>query len=650
MKLSPDRLKEVILQDVKHDYYLETVKIADHCAFHIEGYEYDWYGEATKNQFLGLKNINFLNYNGNIWFDILIGENRPEESTDSQAYTYRKKTYKPITKSTVNQVLNELQKITRSSDWQVKFTDDAPMGVDSLKDYFKSYPRWGDFTTFVQMVLVKMICSDPNALMVVAPVYGETEDDSLLPEPVVSFYHSRCVLDYSEDNYAICYDKKKDVYCIFTKESYREVKKKTNEDRTMSLVATLSVDYAKPLKVLNVKKLKGIYMKSDEGMVLYDSFISPMLPYLDKAARESSDLDASTVRAMFPQAWQWAGLNCTTCNGVGKVARMGQQTTCSSCGGLGSIAHSPSQVITIKADRLAGDQQLPIPPKGFIEPSVAIIELQRTSIRDHKFDALASLNFHFLDRTPLNESGKAKEVDQESLHNSIQKMAENLVENAKWIARATLEMRYSAWMSSTGVSVDALEKMLPEIPVPEDFSIITAEAYLGELEKAKMSGVSISTKKEIEREFIRKRWRNDEREKKRCMAYIDLNPAYGIEIGQIGLIEMDVLDKVIAINIISFVDKAIDEEKYFLDMERSEQLELMASYAEEKMPTPADDGLDDPDEDEVGSDAGESGGGRRLTPEEIIEIRNMEKRDIPRTQIAKKFRISTSYVSKIVRG
>lgn len=589
MKLTQDRLAAVIINGDRHDNYIETVKIADHCQFHIDGYEYDWYGE--KKMEFDFKKINFLSYSGNIWFDILIGENRPEESKDSAAYTYRMKTYKPITKSTVSQVLTEFQKITRSSDWQVKFSDDAPMGENTLKEYFLNYPVWGDFTNFVQMVLVKMICMDPNALAVVIPTY--MDDDSKLPDPVVKFYGSRYVLDYSQKEYAICYEHKKDTYCVYTRNNYVEYKKQTDGNDTR-LVEVMRVDYSMELKTFNAKKLKGVYKSSDEKSVLYDSFVSPMLPYLDKAARESSDLDASTVRAMFPQAWQWAGMSCTHCNGGGKVPQLGNNVVCPKCNGIGSVAHSPSQVITVKADRFSPDQQLPIPPKGFIEPSTGIIELQRKSIAEHKYDALASLNFHFLDRTPLNESGKAKEVDQDSLHNSIQKMAENLVENARWIASATNELRYMALVASTRSSMSAIEKMLPKIPVPEDFSIITAEAYLEELKAAKDSGVSVSTKREIELQYIEKRWRNNEEEKARCKAYVLLNPGYGMDAGQISLSnDMDVLDKIVSINIIAFVDRAIEENENFLEMERTQQMEVLYQYAEEKMPSPAEMGLND---------------------------------------------------------
>lgn len=576
-----DYLKKVILGEHQHNNYVETVKIADHVSFHANGYEYDWYGERSYNALSRFDYNSVFNYKGNIWFDIIVGQYRPQENKDDEAYEYRMKIYRCITKSTCSSVITEFEKIPRSSDWGIKFPEDAPpQATTSLKDYLHDYPKWGTFQNFVQQVLVKQICLDPNQIIAVLPEVLQSADDRELENPVTYFFPSRQVLDYKEGSHAIVFEEESKEYWIFEKEALTRYK--INEkDGKKALILVGEYKYKIPLKTLNAKKTRGIFKKDSPNSPLFDSFLSPMLPYLDKAARESSDLDAATVRAMFPQIWQIKGMACRSCNGTGKVQRMGQPTNCSNCDGVGSVINSPSQSLVVDPARL-GEQQVPIPPKGFIEPSTAILELQKSSIKDHKYDALASINLHFLDKTPLTESGKAKEVDRDSLNNSIYKVAVNLVDNIEFIIEATNDIRYQF------IPKETRDKMLPSVAIPTDYSIITDAIYLEEFKEASTAGASKSTLREMEIAFLSKKYRNDPEQLSRSTDYILLNPLYGMNGSERGAAlmhrEIEIEDAITSTYIIDFVDRAYEEHSNFKDLETAKKKEIIRGYASEKVP------------------------------------------------------------------
>lgn len=602
MTLTTERLKQVILDDKRHKGYMETVKESDHVAFHLEGFSYDWYGEKSNDKdYNFLDNLNNLNYEGNLWFDIIVAQYRPDENKNSEALDYRIKSYRPITKGTINAAVTEFQKITRSSDWNIKYSGETPPNVPEdmdLENYLENYPIWGTFTNFIQTVLTKEICLDANQLCTIIPdnlpdTQQELDlmDDSELMNPVVKFFKSRYVLDYIENDYAITYEPTEDIYWAFTKERLTKYKISSN-DNVNTLTIILDMPYAVELEQLNAKKLKGIFKKTDGKNILYESFVAPMMPSLDKAARESSDLDASTVRAMFPQAWQFEGMSCSQCSGTGKltgisniqggVPNYGKPTTCPSCGGLGSVTHSPSQTLIVKNASI-GEQQIPTPPKGFVEPTTAIIELQQKSIREHQYNSLAAINLQFLDKTPVVESGVAKEVDRDSLNNTLYMVAQNIVMNATYISKLTNDLRYMVLVPSQ----QERDLMLPTITVPEDYSIITSKVYLEEYDKAKKAMVSNSTQRELELNYLSKKYEDNKSEKERTMNYVALNPAYGMsgeDISNARLVgTLTEEDAVISTYIIDFVDRAFSENENFNELDRSARLEILQEYAEEKL-------------------------------------------------------------------
>ena len=578
MSVSEVRVRDVILGDKRHKNYNKTVEIADHLEFHVKGFMYEWYQAQTNTSF---QYPNYSNYKGNTWYDIIVAEYRPQESKDDEAYNYRLKTYRPITKETCSSVITEYEKITRSADWSVKFPDESIRQDDDLQTYLNNDPRWGTFQNFVQQVLIQEICLDPNQLIAVLPDTFEVEDDTVRANPVVYFFKSKQVLDFVEGEYAIIKEDTEDSepnkYWVIDNERVLFYQESVSDSKKV-LILTGEYEYQKQIEGLNVRKLRGVFNKDDKSSPLFDSFLSPMLSSLDKASREDSDLDAAKVRSMFPQKWQIKGLACKQCNGSGKVPGDGQNVECTTCKGSGAIISSPSQTIIVDSSRL-DQSQIPTPPADYISPPTDIIKLQKETIKEHQKAALASINMQFLDRTPLNESGKSKEVDRDSLNTSIYKVASNLVGNMEFIVKYTNDFRFP--------DVSNRDQMLPSIAIPIDYSIITDAIQLGEFKDAKEAGTSPSTLRDMEIQFVAKKYRNNPKIREKSVDYILLNPLYGMGLEQIGNARLTgtvtELDAITSTYIIEFVDRAYSEDNLFNEKTLEEKKEIITGFAKEKM-------------------------------------------------------------------
>jgi hypothetical protein len=88
----------------------------------------------------------------------------------------------------------------------------------------------------------------------------------------------------------------------------------------------------------------------------------------------------------------------------------GVQSVCDKCEN-GTILKSPYKDFVVKKAAF-DEQQVPTPPAGYIQKDVEIIKIQDERIKNKIYNSLSALNMEFLAETPLNQSGKAKEVDR----------------------------------------------------------------------------------------------------------------------------------------------------------------------------------------------------------------------------------------------
>ncbi|HMP16368.1 MAG TPA: zinc finger-like domain-containing protein, partial [Gemmatales bacterium] len=353
----------------------------------------------------------------------LIEERRPSES--DAVKNYRKTIWKPITQDVPGRIITSLAKIRRSSDWSIKFDvtkqSERIVAGETLKEYTeRNFPHFGSITNWTFGVLLKAYITDANALICTYPMQEEvTENAYVRPFPFIFYSHQ--VVEFVESDYAVVKSTDKvllsdeantwgDVYYILTTQ-YVERWEQGSSDRGMRMVWR----YDHRLGELPVIKTKGLFKQSLENMFIFESRIKDIIPRLDEALREYSDLQAEVVQHIYSEKWEFVTDDCPTCKSKGYINGPGFNSTqvqCHTCKGTGNKPRGPYTTLQLKAP-MGGESALPTPPIGYVQKDTSIVEIQDKRIDKHIYKALCAINFQFLEKVPQVESGLAKEVDKD---------------------------------------------------------------------------------------------------------------------------------------------------------------------------------------------------------------------------------------------
>jgi hypothetical protein len=570
--------------DVKHFYYDNTVDISSHLKFHFEG----------------VKNIIYPYEKENKYFKILIEERRPNEGTN--IWEHRKKQYTPITKQVTSKVTATLKKIPRSLGWKINFSDTEKNSLVpneiSLENYLTDdYPVFGSVENWYFNSGLENQLKDPNGLILVIPYeyYLSKEELDAYPEnenkkPIAIFVPSEAVLDYVYESHAFIFSNEKfnyldsenkqregHVYWLIEKGLMTKVFVKQDKNFTVVPFAPLPTDD------LACWRIGGKYRGQHGITPVYDSFVSAMLPSLDQAARESSDLDAAVVLHLYPTMWYFAGQDCNACAATGFVLKAGKQVICGKCEGNGRLLHSPYKDLVVKPQEV-GQQPIPTPPMGFVEKDTAIIKLQDERIKAHKYDALSAINLNFLDQAPLNISGEAKAIDRDEINNFLSDIARSAAYNIEEINEMIVKERYPY------ISPDAQYKMLPDISIPLSFDIETLSGMAAEIKMLMDADADLGVINALEIEYINKKFAGRPDLRKKFVAGKLLDPFAGLSNEEkenlmlSGTAKKE--DVILSVYIIPFIEKALRENKTFMDLEADKQLEILYKYAAEKVTAP----------------------------------------------------------------
>lgn len=584
-------LERYVLHAKRHQAHKETVSIAEHLAFHIDGYVYKPNAPTSHNLF----NTNLENQQ----FKILIDERRPSESIAVR--DYRRKIYRNKTKSPCFKVINSLKKIVKTEEWQISYKNsDVPTSLpetDTLEVYAETkYPFFKSVENWLYTSAMKEFLTDPNGVFSVVPVNLDATGSEFF-KPFSFFTRSIDVLDFIEDELAV----------LRTNESkpfLTEGGRLAGHERVLMFLTRNEVFTATKLNTANQWRLELRYTHNldnvpawraggtpkgvVENAVLYDSFLSPMLPSLDEAAREYSDLQAEVVQHIHSQIWYISTLDCTPCNGTGRIQGDAGEIICTDCKGAGTVQKNPFNDLVLKPGQF-GQDQVPVPPMGYVEKNTEIVKVQDERIEGHIFQALSSLNMEFLAKTPLNQSGKAKQVDREELNNFVFGVAwhvvENIVKPVYWFIN---EMRYQKIVPNDKTR----RAMLPHIPVPGSFDLLDASIIEQQLATARDSGADNTIINELELDYTTKKFKNQPLVRMKIKAIKRLDPFAGRTDEQVDNALLtgraDKLDAVLSMYVEYFVNQAIEKDPEFLRKSFEEQDKAVRELALAKLNANAD--------------------------------------------------------------
>jgi hypothetical protein len=283
----------------------------------------------------------------------LIDVRRPNESETTKEY--RQKIYRPVTEEPITKVINSLSKIRRSQDWSINYDSDAvPAAVakgESLQDYCEfNYPGYSSITNWAFSELLKRSLIDANSVCAVVikslptsnSEYAKPEIEMFSSEQICAFVPGQyyvlksedVVMPDSLDNNTV----KGNIYYVITD---TQIARYQNVGNVFSEVFVYNHNFG----ILPAFKVGGVFSERCNNDTIQKSRIASMVPYLDEAAREYSDLQAEMVQHVFSEKIIYTNTECSHCKGIGfnrkKKADGGyDDTICPHChgGGYGACA------------------------------------------------------------------------------------------------------------------------------------------------------------------------------------------------------------------------------------------------------------------------------------------------------------------------
>ncbi len=560
--VTPAFLEPYLSSKYRHSYYHDAVELAEELAIHADG-EFP---------------------------DDLISERRPAESEEIK--NYRKKIFTPITKPVFTKVYNSLMKIRKSSDWMISFPTNIPAFIaedEAPEKYLmKDLPRNGSITNWMFSVAFKPYLIDANAVVLTMPInYDIQENEYFKPYPKI--FTSAQVIDYRINEFYLLQDAE-----MF---SYEEDDYYYTNGRRFYLIqpdifqvfeekngkVSEVFQFPNVLGYIPIRHMNGMVVQQGNHCTLYESRISGIVPMLNEAVREYSDLQAEIVQHIHSTMWAIQPQQCGRCKGVGEIPRENSAPiSCPSCSGKGLLPLNPFEHIVMPMPK-AGENNAITPPIGYVQKQTEIARLQEERIRQHIYDALSAISMEFLAETPIAQSGVAKQVDREELYSFVHSIAEDVVRIMDEVTYDILAWRHYAQ------NVDVNE-LLPYIPVPERYDMLSGKVLVDELTSMVQAKVDPAIINAAQIELADKKF-NESKVKDLVILKLKLDPFAGVPEENISLQRtfgaVDQNDLVVHANISKFVTRALSEVDGFADLSYSEQEQIMQKYAAEfKKPLP----------------------------------------------------------------
>jgi hypothetical protein len=563
-------LKNIIESGFRHPLYEETVEHAKQMSVHI-------YGETP---------------------DYLLERVRPREETAVK--DYRIENYEPTTKSGADKAIDILTKIFNPSLFSIRWKEENS-DVQELKKYtFEYFPDYNSLVNYNKEVTLRKMIADPNALMAVKvaviPDVGEN------PEPEVIIYGSNNIWYYDRDHYLIFHheeevDSRKVFFFDYYDKNQHLHFSAYYEGSTREVVTTVIEQYAHNFGEIPAWKLRGKSKSLDNGSVVYESFFSSALPHWNLAVIHESDLLGAYINHMHPIRYELAeecgysfdyeGTSYPCRSGEikypgsdGKGAKM----SCPVCDGSGyRPVKSPYGAYQFDREKVTDAGAAPFLPVGFITVPVEATKLLEERTREMNKKAMWAINMDVEDEVGEVQSGVAKTIDRSGQHDTIFNIG-SVCFDIHLTNQFYFINKYKFKEQAASVNRDE-NKNLPEINKPTKFDILTSAELINNFKVANESKLDKNFLRVKQMEVISSDISTNPDLKNYLMACTDLDPLFGYQQAEISLgVAQGVIRKVdwtIHENLKSFIDKAIDADRKYLEKTKPEKLKVLEQFANE---------------------------------------------------------------------
>lgn len=553
---------------VRHSCYSECVEHAEEMSWHLYG----------------------------VTPDSLLDRVRPRE--DPEVTAYRKANYEPTTKSAADKAINIVSKIFNPNLYSIRWKAES-QSAKTLKEYtLEYYPEHNSIVNFTKDVLLRKMLADPNGVAAVK-LKEIPEKTNQEPKPYLCLYGSSALWNFDEDH-----------YLIFTRSE--EVKLKSGNritwyyfeyfdsndylcfrayvTSTGKLVIEEEESYPHNFGEIPVWRLQGVPEAKDNGEIIYKSFFNSAAPYWNLSIIHESDVLGAFINHIHPQKYELAepchfkfdGGQCR--QGQLKMAS-GETLPCPKCDGTGwrNMA-GPYGVYKYTKEKLAeGDGPVGIDPVGYINVPVDATKMLEERADRMRQMGMWAINMDVEDEVGENQSGVAKVIDRsaqfDTLYNIGSVVFDVHLQNAFYFFN-----KYMFGVADRSAGKEP-EGNLPEINKPTQFDIASTSELIANYKVAKDSGLDPNFLQIKQIEIGTRDLTTNPDLKRFTNLVLDLDPLPGMDANTVSLnvskFFIRQVDAVIHWNIKRFLERAIREDKGFLEAKREEQVAKLESFAEE---------------------------------------------------------------------
>jgi len=410
----------------------------------------------------------------------IIASRAPSESAEE--FEYRKEAYQPITKSPWDRLLNTVGSVFHG----VTLSVDDEQADEYIK---KGYPGYPSLYSWFADVIGPVKCEQPMAV-VATIVMNPPASDAEQAQPVAMLFQTQDVIYYESDNYFIGIISR-EVPVMFGREleysgleivllddvnEYRYIQIGKKVDYSFELIE----HYQHDLGRLPAYELKGIPGYVGKKIFWYSPFENA-IAYLNKAAAESSTLDAVIARSGFPiRAYYEEDCDAYGCEG-GLVKGEGNEShSCQSCGGTGvKKGFSPFRDYTHntkKAFQVQGNDPT-FPGIAYVSPDSAPLEFLNKRIDNLIEKAGHAVNFDISRSSTTPETATKHRNDVAEQYKTLFKYATQVYDIIEWVTADILDIAFMR------------NEFNITLTRRSDFSIQSPEDLMAQLTQARASGL-----------------------------------------------------------------------------------------------------------------------------------------------------------------
>ncbi|HWB62324.1 MAG TPA: hypothetical protein VG603_02350 [Chitinophagales bacterium] len=452
----------------------------------------------------------------------------------AQELQYRKDIYEAITVPYWQRALSVVNRIWAEQNYSIQWNN------EDYRQYLSvEYPLYGSIISWFKTVFTPYKINDPNAVLVIdtgeLPM-KENGDGELIPdqaeelEPSCVIYASNKVLYFDMNEYCLLLtDEKRPVnfggkmqlqglvfylYTTTSKITIVQVGQKSDYNFVVESV------YLHELGYLPAQRLGGIQIpECQEDDIVYKSFFSAAIPYLNKALKLDSTLDVSINKHAYPIRAYYKNkcsnplcdkgripvydpMNTDAMNDTSFVAANAYKT-CPDCGGTGELIGFSPMRDYIHAPQGNPNIESPIPFPGFayISPDSGILEFVGNKTTADIEKAFMFMNIDVSLKGANNGVGsidkstatKAK-IDREELFAFLLNISEQVFSSLQFAIDTLVKIRYP----------NAKEKV--SINFPMNFDIRDLDELTEEISKAQQSNLPDMVQRELSKEYMQMRF------------------------------------------------------------------------------------------------------------------------------------------------